>query len=186
MLGCTLLLIAVVGCTMSKSNSQTFTHEPPLAAGMTRLVKGITTRNEVLRYFGEPDLEVAGSVVTIAPDGPMRRIAVMASEMAAQAIEHPSARKPGAKEPRQERGFDPNEWMRLHPYSSIDDEHTALIYWEVDSQWQLTTPPPLLPFALFWSVRIRETVLRNQLLIFVNRRTGLVETFSYQEEFPPE
>jgi hypothetical protein len=58
------------------------------------------------------------------------------------------------------------------PYSSIDDEHIAFLFLEQDST----------------STRVSggnwETATRhNRLLIFINKKTGTVDEYSYWEEF---
>ena len=132
---------------------KTFYREPILRTQAPSIVKGTTTRAEIERRLGRPDLEVDGTRVTVYSDTPLTRY--YDSWKAA----------PG--------------WQRGVAYSSLDEEHIALVYFELDiNSLVLIAPTPGVAGAGF-----RLTALRNKLLVLVRKDTGIVDDWAYREEF---
>jgi hypothetical protein len=163
-------------------NQVRLVHEPALAANIDKLVKGTTSKHDVLRYFGLPDFEVNGSNVTIHRGSPMARLRTQLDGRVTEA-KRQSEQSWG---PKPQVNFDPDEWIKSHPYSSINDDHVVFLYVELDSQWRQVMPPPIAPFVLFMVVRAEDTVRRNRLFLWINKKTELVDDFAYREEFRVE
>ncbi|MCI0557352.1 MAG: hypothetical protein MN733_02575 [Nitrososphaera sp.] len=122
-------------------------HDPVLAKNVPRLIKGKTTREEVVRYLGPPDVEVDGTNVKANPAAPIFRIEGISSAFSAKVFE------------------------KSTPYSSMDAEHIAFIYIDRYAKGVIFLPGP------GWT-----SAHNNKLLIFINKKTGLVDEFAYREE----
>ena len=82
--------------------------------------------------------------------------------------------------------FEPDyldEIARLQPYSSIDENHLALLYLESDRDVDVVWVPVILPIAGGGG---KASTRLNKLLIFINKKTGIVDEFSFREEFKVE
>lgn len=84
-------------------------HDPPLARNIDNLVEGQTTRIDILRMFGEPDVHADGPNATVSDNHPMLRW--------------------DTDKPLPDKRFI-EEFKQAHPYSSIDDRHEAFFYLE--------------------------------------------------------
>jgi hypothetical protein len=62
----------------------------------------------------------------------------------------------------------------LFPYSSIDDEHEAFVYLERNYTGRGAV---VMGGAIKWSHAT------NRLLLFINKKTGIVDEVAYHEEF---
>jgi len=89
---------------------ENWTHVPPLATNVPRIVKGQTTRAEVLDWFGEPDLETEQGQAKANLN-----MAMIRSYWPADT---------GIPEPLKA------DLERAFPYSGIDENHEALLYVE--------------------------------------------------------
>jgi hypothetical protein len=156
--------ILVQGC--SSSHLSVVLHDPPLERNVHRVVKGTTTRTEILNWFGVPDILADGNLITLYPESAMGQYrARMRAEL----------EKNKADMEKAGLNIDP-EFMdkvaKLQPYSSIDDEHVALLYVEMKVE---STPTGRLS---------GETVCyTNKVLFFINKNTGIVDEFSSHFEF---
>ncbi len=150
-----------------------FAHSPPPSRNISRVIEGKTTRQEVVQYLGQPDLIVDGTSITLRPDGPLSRF------QRSLYRKRDKARRTLADSiqigPKTSIQFDPDEWARLQPYSSINEKWTAFFYWEVDSTYR--------QFMSYIAGVSQDTTLRNKLLVLINKETGIVEIVSYREEF---
>lgn len=132
----------------------TWVHNPPLATNVSRIVKGQTTRAEILKYFGIPDIEADGANSKVNSTGPL-----------AQLWEY--RRRPDVLS------------EELFPYSSIDNKHVTFLYLEFAGRGVFALAP--LPFTSIAGVRV--TGYSNKLLVFIDKNTGVVDDFAYREEF---
>jgi len=164
----TILFCVFSGCTYTYR--ERVVHSPILASNVPKLVKGTTTRSEVMQWFGVPDLQADGSRITLYPESPMGQYRLHGR---ARLIEQQSqfGKKGSLANPL---AIDPDIYekiARLRPYSSIDDAHVALLYEEMYYLSQSAS-------------RVgKDSHLRNQLLIFINKATDIVDDFAYREEF---
>ncbi len=150
---------ALPGCMSYSSYSDSVVYDPPLARNVDRIVKGETTHSQILGFFGVPSLEVRGSNVIFHDDSPMGQSWLKSM---AKSIN-------GTTLSRSER------IKQLLPYSSIDDQHVALLYLESDVQYNQGWIPGM--------GAAHGAALSNRLLVFIDRRTGVVDEFGYLQEF---
>jgi hypothetical protein len=168
------LLVAgllIVGC----GNHDRFVHNPPLADRISRVMEGKTTRQKVIQYLGQPDLVVDGTSMTIQRDGTLglfREALHHKKRGMEQTFARTSFIGPKTKPTVQ---FDPVVWEELQPHSSISDRFIAFVYWEVDITYQQVQSPI--------GMRGWHNVLRNKLLVLIDKETDVVELISYREEF---
>ncbi len=137
------------------AGNQSVLHNPPLGKGLTMIEKGRTTRDDVLKLFGTPDVEADGPRIKIGPNHPRMN----SSPEAKFAMPRPGSQPPKPREV-------------VVTYSSIDDDRVALLYLETLSTGLLVVPGG---GSVSYAV--------NKLLIFVNKKTGIVEDFVYRGEF---
>jgi len=157
-----LCILLISGCSITSSKHFRFIHSPPLANGVPKIVEGQTTKDEIIKYYGVPDLEVDGTTIILHPETPLGRL-----------IENIRM----TKRYHLDTNIWVDEWSKLLPYSSINDEHIVFLYLEIDSNWKDTfTYVPM-------NSKIYETILRNKMIFFINKKTGLVDEFAYREEF---
>jgi hypothetical protein len=150
-----------------------FVHEPPLARNVPKLERGKTTRAQVIEYFGAPDLEARGTVVTHRDDGPMAKY----HEMMKRSYE--VCNRNGLEGRGSETTGDQwlEDFLGLRAYSSIDDDHIALLYEELDGLAVMGVTFPVMVGGS--AMRIQQ----NRLLILLNKNTGVVDEFGYRQEF---
>ncbi|MCI0557020.1 MAG: hypothetical protein MN733_00880, partial [Nitrososphaera sp.] len=89
------------------------THEPTLATAVYKIVKGKTTKEEVLKRFGTPDIAADGANTKVSPNFPPVLMHSMIYELSGVPVL-----------------ADPATLRKLYPYSSIDDGHTVFVYGE--------------------------------------------------------
>lgn len=150
-------VLALVGCGAGLPPK--FLHEPALATNVPQIVKGQTTKEEVLEYFGMPDIEAHGAHSKVSSNmalilmykDPKQRIPMVADNIGVEG---------------------------LFPYSSIDDEHIAFVYLEHCVNPTTETFVPVVNVGTFTSYQFF-----NRLLIFIDKATGLVDEFAFREEF---
>ena len=175
-----LLLIFLQGCF--SSFRETVVHDPPLAQNVSRLVKGKTTRSEVLEWFCVPDLQADGADITLYPHsamGEFRQKKRAEIEKQNKYILEYNKKKRYRKSRITSPLGDPDWWdkyAKLQAYSSIDEEHVALLYLESDSKVGVAWVPTGAGYGKY-NYRL------NKLLIFIHKETGIVDEFSYREEF---
>jgi hypothetical protein len=159
-------------------------HDPPLARNVRNIVRGQTTKEQVLGYFGIPDLEAQGATVILHDDSMMGRKRHQMKRNLARADEAQDhlngslARLNGSRNPQTPSAaalYD--ERVRLRAYSSIDDEHIAYLYEETDEWYVAGIAYPLAIGGADYRIRW------NRLLILINRHTGVVDEFGYRQEF---
>ena len=127
-------------------------HTPPLATNVAKVVKGQTTRGDVLRMFGPPDIEADGPTAKANDSLPRFRMLTETGAKVGIRVDHRSASPV--------------------PYSSIDDDHVLFVYIEEAHRGTVVLPGPS------WG-----SMRRNVLLIFMQKKTGLVDELTYREEF---
>jgi hypothetical protein len=133
-----------------------FVHDPPLSRNVGKIVKGKTTREEILRIFGPPEIEADGPNAKASPNLPeFRTIRESVPRGFTIDIEYPTASP--------------------IPYSSIDDEHLAYVYLEDLQRGTVVIPGPS------WASNEK-----NILLIFIHKKTNVVDEFAYREQFKTE
>lgn len=146
-----IFLFSSMACTPLKQ----FAHSPRLATNVHRLQIGQTTKSEVFKYFGFPDIEADAATSRVNLGGPL----------ASFWGKHFKASR---------------EWTESLPYSSINEQHSIFLYVEIEIRDSFEL---LYPDAAFYAIgNYRSSILKNKLLIrFTN--TGTVESVSYREEF---
>lgn len=140
-------------------------HDPPLAHNVPQIVKGQTTRDEILQYFGPPDIEADGANSIVNPNMPIIR---MYKELSGWPLYR------DAEFPK----F--TELEKLFPYRSIDDDHVSFVYNE------LYYHKFKVKFIRYESINMPSVIqeyFNNRLLILINKETGIVDEFYYREEF---
>lgn len=169
-----LLMIGCEGCIFHDR----CVHDPPLARNVQKIIRGQTTRAQILQYFGVPDLEAHGSTVTLHDDSVMgkeRQKMKQLLESAQMALERYNTDGGG----RPASGTDMfDEMARLWAYSSIDQDHVAYLYWEEESRggvWVIPLPAMIAGF----DVQARH----NKLLVLIDKHTGVVDEFGFRQEF---
>jgi hypothetical protein len=144
-----------------------------------KIVRGVTTRAQVLEYFGVPDYEVRGNVVTLRDDSMMGRHYREIREKMERAYEQ-AARNGTTGQPQMVNGAAMmDQAASLGAYSSIDDDHIAYLYEETEtsfSAWALPLPTVMV-------VRSNVRAHQNRLLLLINKHTGLVDEFGFRQEF---
>lgn len=178
----TLQLIFTQSCVTSYHDQVVY--DPPLAKNIPKIVKGQTTQTEVMQWFGVPHLQADGAEITLYSESPMGLHRAKARETL---IKRKKQLQEMEKSGHQRLGWtsssiDPDMWekvAKLQPYSSIDDEHIALLYLEMDSKIKNISTIGLPIYASRGSSIYRV----NKLLIFINKKTGVVDEFSYWQEF---
>lgn len=150
------IALGLVGCIQGIPYK--FIHQPVLAANVPKIIKGQTTREQILKFFGPPDIEADGAQSKVNSNMPL----IMMYRESGFKNELPSGL-------RLERFF---------PYSSIDEEHIAFFYLEHCYKYKLQTFVPVANV-------IANTVDQffNKLLILINKNAGVVDEFSFREEF---
>ena len=169
----TLLLVFSQGC----SYRETVVHVPCLAKNLPKLVKGQTTRAEVLELFGVPDLQADGADITLYPESAMGQY--RAKKRAEWERINEKYVEINKKSSQNIPLVDPDYLHKiamLQAYSSIDEEHVALLYLESDSNTTIAWVPTGAGYG-------KSNYRQNKLLIFINKETGIVDEFSYREEF---
>lgn len=172
-----LMCLGNAGCILHAR----FAHDPPLARNVARIECGRTTRAEVLECFGRPDFEVHGSCVTHNPDGPMGRYyeRLRLSNVRMRRIAGGTPRLWSTDEDRAfgERWL--TRFLGLRAYSSIDDDHVAYLYEELEgwAGWGFTVPT----VAGGSHMQIRQ----NRLLVLIDVHTDVVDMYGYRHEFGP-
>lgn len=127
-------------------------YDPPLAKHAGQVVKGRTTGAQIQEWFGTPYLQADGPHVTIFADSPVMR----------------SLRNPRVQELA-------DEYSKLMPYSSLDNEHVALLYMET----------ALVGLeAMMYGGEMRP--LANKMFVMINKKTDIVAEFCYRQEFKPK
>jgi hypothetical protein len=157
----TLLLLSIaLGCVPKK----VLVHNPPLGRNVHQIVRGQTTKSQILARFGLPDIEADGSRSKVNANTPL---AIWWGEYLKAAP----------------------EWTDAMPYSGIGSNQEALFYVEFFAKGILGTvrgarDVPMLTLANEGAAGVyRGEVARNRLLVLINRDTGIVEDFAYREEF---
>ena len=173
-------VLLLAGCGWGCVFPDRWVHDPPLARNIPRIVRGQTTGTQILEYFGVPDLEAHGPVVTLHDDsvmGKQRQKNMRALERAEMAAERYNTN--GGR--RGATGTDLlDEMARLWAYSSIDEDHIAYLYLEMDYRGTAWIMPIGWPIVAGGS---DHRVLQNKLLVLINRHTGVVDEFGYRQEF---
>ena len=154
-------------------------HDPPLARNVSKIVRGETTREQVLRYFGVPDYEVRGNIVTLREDSMMGRHYQEVKERTEEAFRR--AQRNGAVGQPQMTGGTAgmDQAVGLGAYSSIDDDHIAYLYLETEASYSAWA----LPLPNIMVARTNARAHQNRLLILINKHTGLVDEFGFRHEF---
>jgi len=149
-----LACLSLSGCVIPFD--ERWLHNPPLSRNVSKIIKGQTTKEDVIRLFGPPDIEADGPTAKASPNLPLFRMMQAAGPPKFRIeIEYPS--------------------VSPLPYSSIDDEHVALLYLEELTKGMVILPGPS------WA-----SALRNKLLIFIDKKKNVVDEFAYREEFKAE
>ncbi|MCI0560202.1 MAG: hypothetical protein MN733_17070, partial [Nitrososphaera sp.] len=65
-----IFVMVLSGCSGGRGVLVAITHEPTLATEVHKIVKGKTTKEEVLKRFGTPDIEANVTNSTINPNFP--------------------------------------------------------------------------------------------------------------------
>lgn len=143
----------VEGCVIPIDKK--WVHDPPLSRNLGKIVKGQTTRDEILRLFGPPDIEADGPRAKASANLPLFRMLREATPRTEIQIEYPA--------------------VSPTPYSSIDSDHVAFLYLEEANEGVVMLPGPS------WA-----SSRKNKLLIFIDKRTNLVDEFAYSEQFKAE
>lgn len=153
-------------------------HDPPLARNVPKIVRGQTTRAQILQYFGVPDLEAHGSTVTLHDDSVMGKERQKLKQLL-ESAQMTTEQYNTDGERRTVSGTDLfDEMARLWAYSSIDEDHVAYLYWETESRgggWIIPLPIMIVSVDARW--------LRNKLLVLINEHTGVVDEFGFRQEF---
>lgn len=170
-----LALAASGGC----AGHHRLVHDPPLADNVPKIARGETTREQVLGYFGVPDYEVRGTIVTLREDSMMGRHYQEVKERMEEAFRR--AERNGAVRPPQMAGGTAgmDQAVGMGAYSSIDDDHIAYLYLETEASYSAWALP--LPHVMV--VRSNVRARQNRLLILINKHTGLVDEFGFRQEF---
>ena len=166
-----LLLTILASCVASYR--ERVIHDPPLADRVGKLAKGKTTEAEVRAWFGVPDLKADGAEITLYSES------AMGQYRAKKRIEYTKYNENIARKNWKLQPFDAevlDKLAKLQVYSSIDDEHIALLYLESDQRTKAVWAPVGGGFG-------KTNYRQNKLLIFINKRSGVVDHFSYKEEF---
>jgi hypothetical protein len=167
-----LALVAGGGC----AGEHRLVHDPPLAQNVSKIVRGTTTREQVLEYFGVPDYEVRGNVVTLRDDSMLGQHYREIRERMEQAYQH--AARNG--QPQMANGATMmDQAANRGAYSSIDDAHIAYLYEETETLYSAWA----LPFPDIMVVRSNVRTHQNRLLLLINKHTGLVDEFGFRREF---
>jgi hypothetical protein len=127
-------------------------YDPPLAKHAGRVVEGQTTATQIGEWFGTPYLQADGPQVTVFAGSPLMR---------------------SLRDPRVQELAD--EYSRLIPYSSLDDDHVVLLYMEMAVGG--------LESLMYGDGEIRPVA--NTMFVMIDKQTGLVEEFCYREQFKP-
>jgi hypothetical protein len=154
-------------------------HDPPLAENVPKIVRGQTTRAQILDYFGIPDLEAQGSTVILHDDSMMGKHRLKTKRRLERAAKSAERFKTNSEAPR----ASPTSWydrlMGFRAYSSIDNDHVAYLYEELEERY-IAGMTFGLPVAIGGAdYRIR----RNKLLVLINKHTEVVDEFGYRQEF---
>ena len=184
-----------LGCVPSLPTipSPIYAQNPPLAKKVHKIVKGETTKAEIIHLFGDPDYMADGADIKLhrnsltgkkwadyqkwmADRHNNFRKKVQELQAATGEEEAPSSNPFHDKNSnpfRDSHSFDKLEKSR--PYSSIDDEHIAFLY--------LESYDTLSGFCLGPILFQSSTNLENRLLIFINKKTDIVDEFAFREQF---
>jgi len=133
----------------------TMAHKPALGVNVGKLIKGRTTKAEVMQLFGEPDVHAIGPESRANPNMPTLK----------------GMREAGRAE----------EAAKMYVYSSIDPEQEAFFYVEQKGEGALGW----IPLPMGGAVAGNVSYSTNKLLIFIDRKSGLVREFWYRQEFSP-
>lgn len=179
-----LLLLFIQGCVIYFRDR--VVHEPPLAKNVPRIVKGQTTKVEVFEWFGVPDMLIDGVEITLFPESPMGQKRAKIREMWIKYKEEVQKHENAFKKSKYWYGppssIDP-DWpekaARLQPYSSIDDEHIALIFLESE----IRLKGKINWYLVRCTGHTNATYYENRLLIFIDKKTNIVDEFAYREGF---
>lgn len=151
-----LAVLTVVVCSTACVPLKEFYHSPRLAENLHRLQIGQTTRGEVFQYFGPPDIEADNATSRVNVRGPLGKFWG----------EHFRAN---------------SRWLNNMPYSSIGEQYVTYLYVELEIKGSFELQRPDGYFGAIGSYE--GTILKNKLLIRVNKNTGIVDTVSYGEQF---
>ncbi|MCI0400374.1 MAG: hypothetical protein L0Z68_03605 [Gammaproteobacteria bacterium] len=149
------VMLALVGCDGGLRYK--FVHEPTLATNAPKIVKGQTTRKEILKYFGPPDIEADGAQSKVSSNMPLimmyrqYRSNNLPSDIGSEG---------------------------LFPYSSIDDEHISFFYVEHCYKYTTQAFVPVLNVGAY-----THRQFFNKLLILISKKTNMVDEFAFREEF---
>ena len=180
-----LLFLFLVSCTFQHHRRAVY--DPPLAYNIDKVVKGKTTNNKILEWFGVPYLMADGPEITFYPNSPYCQMRAKQKEELIELKKQIEKNKDkynhyeigGSLSNMDVDIYDRID--RLQPYSSIDNEHIALLYLEVDLLMvSRFIPSPVSRFSTDLNYCV------NRLLFLIDKKTGIVDEFSYWQEFKVE
>ncbi|MCI0400377.1 MAG: hypothetical protein L0Z68_03620 [Gammaproteobacteria bacterium] len=156
-----IFVMALSGCSSGRGVLVAITHEPTLATEVPKIMKGRTTKGEVLKHFGMPDIEADGANSTVNANMPLVLMYGATYELAGVPI------RPN-----------PSNLMKLYPYSSIDEGHIVFVYEEFCHKGGDVVFVPVVNVGASTTYQFF-----NKLLIWINKRTELVDNYAFREEF---
>ncbi len=110
-----------------------YKREKPLASYAPMIVRGTTTRAEVERELGPPDVEADGGESRVNPETPL--------------VKHFDKLKAHRL------------WMSSVPYSSISADHVALLYLEIEARQFMLVNPFFIGLAAYQVTVTRNKLL---------------------------
>ena len=186
-----LTILLSSGCSPHSQNLSIMkqaVYDPPLSRHAGQIIKGKTTRAEILEWFGVPYLEADENKVTLFPDSPLALERKKNQEALARFKETYKeycyfGQADSANSSTENIDNDYYEKVAsLHPYSSIDDAHVVLLFLESKSSTESgqTGDTPAI------SHQLTTFTYYNRLLVFIDKKTDIVDQFSFREEFSAE
>ncbi len=170
------LCLAFVCSACVTTRHARYEHDPLLDTCASKIVKGKSNRQDVVRLCGAPDLEVSGTTANLQDGTPVARLRrQLRDDVSAEKIRAEKQRFMGLE---RSLHFDPEEWARLQPFGSAGDRYVTLLYVEIDQDFHQLW----LPLAAIHILRQTHAVRQNRLLILIDKRSGTVAHIAYRNE----